>query len=845
MGLGASFAVSTSEKYAEPAKESISFEHVSDQLTKGDTLGFKPYVEAIAGFLTSSGTKAPLTLSIEGEWGSGKSSFMAQLEDSLVRKKHLTVSFNAWRHDSEDSLWAAFALNFIDQLSSQQPWRKRWWGRIKLLSKRLNWKNWEVLRSLAVWFVVIGVIIAVIGFLILKGFQEPDSLYEQFVDSNYSLKQVIRSIIDYGLIALGSVFALMGTFVSFWLKLKKTVGYPFDVDFSKYFNTPDYEGRVDFIENFHKDFKNIVKAYAGEHKVYVLIDDLDRCEVPKAADLMQAINLMISYDPHLIFIVGMDREKVAASIAVKHEKLLPYLYLANSEPIDTSRQGLKYGYAFIEKFIQISFSVPKPTRDDFEKFLEDLSKPAGKIDIESNKLKNILNQFKKYLKSWGIKHPETDGNKNEIEKIGDETPEDKAHREEEEAREKEKTKIEERRQTIILELDKDSKRIRDIILMVAPALDNNPRRIKQFTNLFRLRTYIAAQTGLFDITEDSPAGEQLTFEQLGKFVAISLKWPLLLKDLDANRSLLAQLQKGTIGGGSKEYDYWYKVEKLMDLLRAGMVDDNHTIIDPVKGWKYSLSGLNVDKLSRISPRVTSLEGDGDIEDAPNHISLKDIGMKFTRIEAGDFMMGALKDKLAPSDKTPVHKVTISKPFELGTYLVTQREWKAVMGNNPSRFKGDNLPVDNVSWNDVQDFIKRLNQKEGVDKYRLPSEAEWEYACRAGTTTQHFFGDDASMLGEYAWYADIKTYSVGRKNPNPWGLYDMYGNAWEWVQDKWHDNYDDAPKDGSAWESGGGSSRVIRGGGWHSGVQDCRSAFRGNSDSGTRDYSLGFRLLRNL
>ena len=223
-------------------------------------------------------------------------------------------------------------------------------------------------------------------------------------------------------------------------------------------------------------------------------------------------------------------------------------------------------------------------------------------------------------------------------------------------------------------------------------------------------------------------------------------------------------------------------------------------------------------------------------------------MKFTRIEAGDFMMGALKDKLGPSDKTPVHKVTISKPFELGTYLVTQREWKAVMGNNPSRFKGDALPVDNVSWNDVQDFIKKLNQKEGVDKYRLPSEAEWEYACRAGTTARHFFGDDESRLGEYAWYSDNsdeKTHLVGQKKPNPWGLYDMYGNVWEWVQDTWHADYDGAPTDGSAWKSRDGSLQVHRGGSYYSLAHNCQSANRSSYDPRLREKHLGFRLLMEI
>jgi formylglycine-generating enzyme required for sulfatase activity len=134
---------------------------------------------------------------------------------------------------------------------------------------------------------------------------------------------------------------------------------------------------------------------------------------------------------------------------------------------------------------------------------------------------------------------------------------------------------------------------------------------------------------------------------------------------------------------------------------------------------------------------------------PEKIAKQDnsIGMKFTLIPAGEFYMGSEER----NDEKPLHKVKINNPFYLGTYPVTQRGWKAVMDDNPSRFKGDDLPIENVSWDKVQEFIKKLKEKEGTGKYRLPSEAEWEYACRAGTTTRYSFGDDESILGDYVWY----------------------------------------------------------------------------------------------
>ncbi|RZN40296.1 MAG: formylglycine-generating enzyme family protein [Methanosarcinales archaeon] len=247
-----------------------------------------------------------------------------------------------------------------------------------------------------------------------------------------------------------------------------------------------------------------------------------------------------------------------------------------------------------------------------------------------------------------------------------------------------------------------------------------------------------------------------------------------------------------------------------------------------------------------------------------------IGMEFVLIPAGEFEMGSPSDEEGMWDNEgPVHRVTIRKAFYMGRYEVTQEQWREVMGatsrvssvttsflqvlyfaldfmaGDLSRFKGDNRPVERVSWDDVQEFIRKLNEKEGTDKYRLPSEAEWEYACRAGTTTRYSFGDSESKLGDYAWYRDNsgdKTHLVGQKKPNPYGLYDMHGNVWELVQDEWHSGYNGMPTDGSAWESGSGANRVGRGGDWSISARFCRSACRNYGDPGIRDRSVGFRLL---
>jgi formylglycine-generating enzyme required for sulfatase activity len=189
-------------------------------------------------------------------------------------------------------------------------------------------------------------------------------------------------------------------------------------------------------------------------------------------------------------------------------------------------------------------------------------------------------------------------------------------------------------------------------------------------------------------------------------------------------------------------------------------------------------------------------------------------------------------------------VTISRPFYLGKYEVTQEQWVAVMGegSNPSHFKGRANPVENVSWYDAQKFIQKLNEKEGGKKYRLPTEAEWEHAARAGTKTEYFFGDKPDALGEYAWFygnSQRTTHPVGQKKPNPWGLYDIYGNVLEWVQD-WYGEY---PKEAVTDPSGpsGGSYRVYRGGCRVNSAEYCRSATRNGITPDGRNYFLGFRL----
>jgi formylglycine-generating enzyme required for sulfatase activity len=210
-------------------------------------------------------------------------------------------------------------------------------------------------------------------------------------------------------------------------------------------------------------------------------------------------------------------------------------------------------------------------------------------------------------------------------------------------------------------------------------------------------------------------------------------------------------------------------------------------------------------------------------------------MKLVRIPAGKFVMGSRERQNDPPDDLTRHEVTISKPFYMGVYEVTQTQWRAVMASNPSKFRGDNRPVEMVSWDDCQSFCKKLSAKVGRT-VRLPTEAEWEYACRAGTKTAYYFGDDESQLAQYAWCAPHgfqydwvsgterrSTHDVGGKIPNAWGLYDMHGNVWEWCQD-WYGVYSaDSQTDPTGLSNG--RNRVRRGGGCYNGAFLCRAAYR--------------------
>ena len=216
------------------------------------------------------------------------------------------------------------------------------------------------------------------------------------------------------------------------------------------------------------------------------------------------------------------------------------------------------------------------------------------------------------------------------------------------------------------------------------------------------------------------------------------------------------------------------------------------------------------------------------------------------IPAGSFLMGSASPG-APEYEKPQHRVTFDRAFAIGKYEVTQAEWTAMMMQNLSGYEGPRRPVDGATWREAQEFVRRLSMRTGK-QYRLPTEAEWEYAARAGAATEFLTGNIPADLDRYAWFAQNsgkQTQPVGGKQPNAFGLHDVFGNVYEWVQDCYVDHHKGAPTDGKAVTGAAACPRVVKGGSYFSGPDNLRSADRGRFSADKGDVTLGFRVARAL
>ncbi|HKP76204.1 MAG TPA: P-loop NTPase fold protein [Longimicrobiaceae bacterium] len=593
---------------------------LSDAVATRDRLGFEPYVNAVAAFITNSETKGPLTLAVEGEWGSGKSSFMRQVQKAIrfgpggeepaqaggmkrllaaLNPRHdpgpLTVWFNPWRHDREDALWAAFALEFLRDISSQLSPARRLSGHLKLLCTRFSWRDggWEFARMVLLAMLAL----TIVGVVLTMVLYNP-KFVKLFTTDLKSGRGLVGTLLK-----LGGAAGALALGVSVGKEVKSFMGNPFRVGLKQYVKSPDYQARISFVEQFHRDFGKMIGAYAGGEKVYVFIDDLDRCQVPRAADLMQALNLMIATEQPLVFIIGMDREKIAASLAVKFKDVIPYI--GGPESLSErpwahadATAGLEFGSEFIEKFVQVSIRVPQPRESDITRLLEDLS-PTVRTGSAQEPAALALAPGAGVVPR--VPQPAAPANaESPVAPNGSvSTPTPAAPA----------APVMETRRAMRRDVSVDSPRLHDIVRLVAPALDYNPRRVKQFINACRLHAYIAIETGLI-AGEDGIPASALTFENLGKFVALALRWPLLVTHLEKEPALLQRLEAialGRVASAATIDVFWASRPRLMELLRAGSSSarGEATTHSP---RTYAFEGVDIVQLLRVTtgaPPATS------------------------------------------------------------------------------------------------------------------------------------------------------------------------------------------------------------------------------------------------
>ena len=398
----------------------------------------------------------------------------------------------------------------------------------------------------------------------------------------------------------------------------------------------------------------------------------------------------------------------------------------------------------------------------------------------------------------------------------------------------------------------------DFVPLIAEACKRNPRSIIRLLNRIMVTVRIGELEGkeydpvalllhiatdepkyrrfreALDVTVILPEGgdkEPRTLT-IGEFLAEHLQ-----QAQEVHSELIARLNatsvKGLEGELKKAIETLDKNDHLCNLLKSDI--GRKWLAE--KAFRHMLGAASESTLGATQEAKTPTGAPPmDLDEA-----IRQLQENMVRIGGGTFEMGSTE---SPAEQ-PVHSVTLGA-FAISAMPVTQAQYQSLMGTNPAHFKGEDLPVECVSWDDAREFCRRLSDKTGR-QYTLPTEAQWEHACRAGSTGPYCFGDDTSQLGEYAWYNENSkgsTHPVAKKKPNNWGLYDMHGNVWEWVEDDWHESYNAAPNDGRPWVDSQerGPGRVLRGGAWSYIARYCRAAYRNGCGPLVRFDFFGFRVV---
>lgn len=497
----------------------ISTSGVNDRPSSEDELGFDPYVKALKRFITDRETDPPLTISIDGDWGAGKSTFMRLLRDDLEADGHRTVYFNPWRHDEAETLWAAFMLDFLNDIRSGLSLPRRVNSRKDLYREGLAADSWRIVPFALTTVLSLLVVVVAAGLGWAFG---PDAAVA--VLGLFGFTGELGGLWTLGASGAGGTLGLVVSVAGLWLGVRRRAVRPIESELERYAVTPRYRGETPLISDVEEDLKRTLGAYVGDERVFVFIDDLDRCSVPQAADLMQALNfLFFDGEPseedrlNLVYLVGMDRKMVEAGIEAKYEDLLEHFETGSSSlPSTFPAEG--FGRHFIEKFIQVPFLIPRSNADDLQRLVAGNGHPVA---------------------DWRARRDEFAAPQELADILSDES----------------------------------LPRIERVAGWAARVFDHNPRRMKRFINLYRLRILLAQYVPDIRIRTDedypflsadegprlwpddefseydekgfwkseSGRSKGVTLEQLGKFVIISIRWPRLLSALTRTPELLGEL----------------------------------------------------------------------------------------------------------------------------------------------------------------------------------------------------------------------------------------------------------------------------------------------------------------
>jgi hypothetical protein len=495
-----------------------------DGIAESLTDGAKRCAEALRVFLTAPGTRPPLTVAVEAPWGGGKSSLMRHVQKQLAADGHPTVWFNPWKYEAGRSLWAAFALALERQLAQRFGRCDRGIMWMQTVFSRLTWKERMLLAGrVSFWVVLIGVL----AWAAKKGVLSPGVKKEDLWDLLKSYSPLV-----------GVIAAIWG----FIRDVTKQLGSPLKLDMETMITGAARSVPPDELHRFHQDFRRLLRAYLPppnpgdppRRTVIVFIDDLDRCEAPKAADLLQSLHLLMDLEedernpcaapaatkpgvpePGMIYILGMDREKVAAAVSAKHEKLLELLYdpPAGQTKI-TRKEKMSFGHEFLEKFINLTLHLPAMQGTDLESFSRQITgwkgeepKPTAPAPVDGT---SKPGEAKPEVPNPTPPPDRTDSGLTSS------------------AMEAAKAQLESARriQRIREEVQKldVATTLKPWVRKVAAVLENNPRKLKQFVNLLRLRLYLASAARLLHI-EEGASTDRLTVGQLAKLVALELADP--------------------------------------------------------------------------------------------------------------------------------------------------------------------------------------------------------------------------------------------------------------------------------------------------------------------------------